>query len=96
VKRSYFSDGKVTESSLMTDGNDFTERKTLVGQIIADKAILFKKPNINMKSKSYLVKNDVVTLIGMSDDGGFYKVNYKTTSGKNIVSWIESDDFSLQ
>lgn len=96
VKRIYISDGKVTDSILMADGKNFSERKALIGQITVDKAILFKKPSIDMKSKSYLVENDVVTLVDMSDDGDFYKINYKAASGKKIVSWIRSDDFSIQ
>lgn len=34
-------------------------------------------------------------LIDMSDDGEYYKVEYKSLSGKTSFYWIRSDDFLL-
>lgn len=95
IKRSYFTNGKEIGSVLMSDGDNFTLRKNLTGKIIVDKSILYKSSNINGGSKGYLIKGDIVSLIDMSGDGGFYKVKYKAESGKVITDWIKSDDFSL-
>ncbi|MEA9390198.1 hypothetical protein SJI19_06485 [Acerihabitans sp. TG2] len=96
VKRTYFANGKITDSVLMTTGDDFSERNNLVGQVTVDKTRLFKTDSIDTRLKSYLIKGDVFTLIDMSNNGDFYKIRYKTASGKNIISWIKSDDFSFQ
>lgn len=96
VKRTYFNSGKVSGTSLLADGNNFSDRKPLIGKVDVDKANLYKQPDIEMQLKAYLIKGDSITLIDMSDDGAFYKVKYSISSGKNIFYWIKSDDFSLQ
>lgn len=79
----------------MSDGDNFILRKNLTGKIIVDKSTLYKSFNTNGGSKGYRIKGDVVSLIDMSGDGGFYKVKYKAESGKVITYWIKSEDFSL-
>ncbi|MEN4889913.1 hypothetical protein ABEI22_13160 [Erwinia billingiae] len=96
VKRVFYKSGKLSEGSLLTDGDDFTSRKELIGEVAVKRASLFKESDLKMKSKSYLVKGDVVTFSDMSNNGDFYKIKYKTNAGKILVSWMRSDDFNFR
>ncbi|WP_459175673.1 hypothetical protein [Ewingella americana] len=95
VKRTFFFNGKENDTVLLSDGNDFTERTPLKGQVSVGRATLFNDANINMKTKAYLIKGDAIELLDMSKDGGFYKIKYKSATGKELVYWINSEDFSL-
>lgn len=96
IKRTFFKNGNVNHSILLADGDDFLSRKELTGKIEIKKSFLYKGPRKKEKSKAYLIKGDIFSLIDMSDNGEFYKINYKSSSGKNIIYWIRTDDFSFQ
>ncbi|UNK63171.1 hypothetical protein [Buttiauxella ferragutiae] len=96
TKRTYFLDDKKTDTILLSGGDDFTKRKELIGQVTVNKAILFKSADLDSITKSYLIKGDNVTLTDMSKNGAFYKIKYKTGSGKFIEYWMKSEDFDLQ
>jgi hypothetical protein len=93
IKRTYFSNGEAKNTVLFTDGSDFSERKILTGQITVDKANLYNNSNVDMKTNSYLIRGDNITLTDMSGNGEFYKIEYRTSSGKKITSWVKSDTF---
>lgn len=95
VKRTFYSNRKENDTVLLSDGNDFTERTPLKGQVSVGRATLFNGANIKMKTKAYLIKGDTMELLNMSKDGSFYKIKYKSAAGKEAVYWINSEDFSL-
>ncbi len=92
----FFLDKKKNDTILLYDGNDFAERMPLKGQVSVDKATLFINPTINIKAKAYLIKGDSVELLDMSNDGNYYKVEYKTATDKDLVYWISSEDILIQ
>jgi hypothetical protein len=96
IKRTYFSNGDAKDTVLFTNGSDFSVRKVLTGQILVDKANLYKTPNFDMKTNFYLIRGNNITLTDMSKNGEFYKMEYRTSSGKKIISWIESDAFLFE
>ncbi|SCC23340.1 hypothetical protein [Gilliamella intestini] len=50
------------------------------------KSYLFNKPNVNEKTKMYLVKGDVVNLLKMNNE--FYYIEYITPKNKTIKKWL--------
>lgn len=95
VKRSIFKNGEVYKTALLSDGDDFSSRKNLSGKIEVVKSFLYSSPNEQGKIKAYLVKGDSFMLLDMSDNGEYYKIEYKSSSGKKYIYWIKSDDFSF-
>lgn len=96
VKRIYYKNGIVSHEVLMTGGHNHETRKPLYGIISVQKAPLYSNPDEEGKTKAYLVKNDEFALVNMSDDGSFYKINYKSSLGKEALYWIKSDDFEVK
>lgn len=95
VKRSLFKNGQLYKTQLLSDSVDFSSRKELSGKVNVVKAYLYAAPDDKSKLKAYLIEGDVFMLIDMSDDGEYYKVKYKSLSGKTSFYWIRSDDFLL-
>ncbi|MEK9537103.1 hypothetical protein [Pantoea agglomerans] len=96
VKRIHYKNGVKDYEELMTGGDDYKNRKPLNGGISVDKAFLYSAPDESKKTKAYLIKGDAFSLVDMSEDGSFYKINYKPASGKSKVYWVKSDDFDLK
>ncbi|WP_421241207.1 hypothetical protein [Aeromonas enteropelogenes] len=95
VKRTVLNNGKVNRTILVSDGSDFLSREPLVGFIEASKTYLYSGPRENLALKAYLIKGDEFILSDMSNDGMFYKINYKSSSGEKSY-WIKSESFSLK
>lgn len=95
VKRIYTNNGKNNRTILLSDGSDFLSREPLKGVIEESKVHLYSGPKESEALKAYLIRGDEFILSDMSDDGGFYKVIYKTPSGGKSY-WIKSDSFSLK
>ncbi len=95
VKRTYFTNGIESRKELLSSGDDFSSRKILSGIVSIQKAFLYSQPDNQKKNKFYLIKGDTFTLSDMSDNGGFYQINYESSTGKNMLYWIKSDDFNL-
>jgi len=95
TKRTFFFNEKETDTILLSDGDDFTKRLPLEGQVSVERADLFKNADIDMKTKACLIKGDHVELLDMSENGDFYKIKYKTSTGKIIIYWIQSEDLSV-
>lgn len=96
VKRTYFNNGDVTRKILLSKGDGYLSRKELEGYIVIPKASLYQKPDVRQKTKAYLIKGDSFFLIDMSNDGFFYEINYKSSSGNWAQYWIKSDDFEIK
>lgn len=96
IKRTYYTNGAISRVELMSEGDNYSIRKPLSGVVLVQKAILYSMPDEQKKLKAYLVKGDVFKLSDMSDDGFFYRINYVSSSGKEKVYWIKSDDFVLK
>lgn len=96
VKRIYYKNGIVERSELFSEGADYLARKPLGGVVSIQKTFLYSKPDEQKKTKAYLIKGDLFTLIDMSDDGSFYQISYKTSVGKSLSYWIKSEDFELK
>ncbi|WP_205245532.1 hypothetical protein [Erwinia amylovora] len=95
VKRTYFINGIEVRKELLSEGDDFSSRKILSGVISTKKAFLYSQPDDQKKTKAYLIEGDVFTLADMSDDGAFYQIVYKSSTGKDMFFWIKSDGFDL-
>ncbi|KAB8311653.1 hypothetical protein EH228_09690 [Erwinia endophytica] len=95
VKRIYFTNGIESRKELLSEGEKISSRKILNGVISIQKSFLYSQPDNKKKTKAYLIKGDTFTLTDMSDDGEFYQINYKPSTGKNVSRWIKSDDFDL-
>lgn len=54
--------------------------------ITSDKAALFNDPSKDARSKAYLVKGDIVTLLQFKDN--WLKIKYITHKGSSIEKWI--------
>ncbi|WP_267432428.1 hypothetical protein [Erwinia psidii] len=96
VKRIHYKNGIKESEELLSGGGGYKNRKPLNGKISGKKAFLYSKPDELGKLKAYLIKGDVFSLVDMSEDGSFYKINYKPASGKSKVYWVKSDDFDLK
>jgi hypothetical protein len=85
-------------SDLSMENNVFKDKENirLKGLISVDKAMLYNSMNYQDKMKAYLVRGDVIDLLGNSDDKKYYKISYLMRNGKNLVAWISSDDFSVK
>lgn len=95
VKRTYFISGVEVRKELLSEGDDFSSRKILSGVISTKKAFLYSEPDDQKKTKAYLIEGDAFTLADMSYDGDFYQVVYKSSTGKDMLYWIKSEDFDL-
>lgn len=58
-------------------------------QVTANRAYLYAEPFSKNKSKSYVIKGDVVELLNISDDLKFWRVRYTAKDGRIIERWIE-------
>lgn len=58
-------------------------------QVTANRAYLYAEPANEDKTKSYIIKGDVVELLKISDDLKFWRVRYTAIDGKIIERWIE-------
>ena len=54
--------------------------------ITSDKAVLFNGPSKDARSKAYLIKGDIVTLLQFKDN--WLKIKYITRKGSSIEKWI--------
>ncbi len=95
VKRVYYKDGKQSSQELMSEGEDYSKRKSLNGVVLTQRASLYSQPNEQGMLKAYLIKGDRFKLSDMSGDGSFYQIEYTASSGKKMSYWIKSDDFEL-
>lgn len=96
VTRTVFNpDNSIRDTWLVTDVKNYWERKVIIGHVIYNKAWLYNTPNVQDKTKMYLVKNDVVVLKKeqISEDGvrWFYFIEYQTKNNRKITKWIETD-----
>jgi hypothetical protein len=96
VKRTHYKNGVKESEELLSGGHDYKDRKPLNGKVSVQKAYLYSKPDELSKLKAYLIKGDAFSLVDMSEDGSFYRVNYKPNNGKNKLYWVKSDDFDLE
>ncbi|EDT03235.1 hypothetical protein BamIOP4010DRAFT_3233 [Burkholderia ambifaria IOP40-10] len=58
-------------------------------QVTANRAHLYAEPVSKNRSKSYIIKGDVVELLNISDDLKFWRVRYTAKDGRIIERWIE-------
>lgn len=59
----------------------------------SDKARLFQSPNLDSRTRMYLVKGDHVGILDDSQlNTGWCKVRYLPKSGKSIEAWMQSSD----
>lgn len=92
----YDKNGEIVKEFLSanTDGRLLWEREELSARVMVAKAWLYNTPDMNDKSKMYLVKNDAVVLKKMDsidDKRWFYLVDYTTKNNRTITKWIEQD-----
>ena len=67
--------------------------ETSFAVVSSDKARLFQSPNLDSRSKMYLVKGDQVEIIDDSKlNTGWCRVRYVPKSGKVIEAWMQSSD----
>lgn len=95
VKRTYFTNGIESRKELLSGGESSSSRKILNGVVSVRKAFLYSQPDNQRKTEAYLIKGDTFTLVDMSDGGEFYQINYKSSTGKEMLYWISTDDFDL-
>lgn len=59
----------------------------------SDKARLFQSPNIDSRTRMYLIKGDHVEILDDTQlNSGWCKVRYLSKSGKAIEAWMQSSD----
>lgn len=57
--------------------------------VTVDRAYLYTEPVGEKKSKSYIIKGDVVELLSISDNLKFWKIRYNAKDGRDMERWIE-------
>lgn len=78
-------------STLSKDNNDSPESGY---KITSDKAYFYGEPRDSARSKSYIVKDEIVTLLRPSDDGKFWEIKYTNSRGNILDRWIQCSDIS--
>ena len=75
------------------DPKSSTAPPTPFAVVSSDKARLFQSPNLDSRSKMYLVKGDQVEIIDDSKlNTGWCRVRYVPKLGKVIEAWMQSSD----
>ncbi len=91
VSRVFHKDGS---KLLVSDAENFMERKLLTSEVTVERAPLYSRPEEKARTKMYLIKNDKVTLLDYSaPDSGecWYLTRYKTATEKNIEKWLKCE-----
>lgn len=58
-------------------------------QVTANRAYLYAEPTSKGKTKSYIIKGDMVELLKIADNLKFWRVRYTAKDGRIIERWIE-------
>lgn len=95
VKRIYFNSDGTYEKLLLSDGDNLSLRKKLIGKVTIEKAKLYNNANDNSISNAYLIKGDIFFLVDISDDGEFIQIKYKTSTGRYIIKWMKKNEILI-
>ncbi len=52
------------------------------------KTYLYRRPNINGKTKMYIIKGDKVKILCSSKNGQWYFIRYKKKNGGHLDMWV--------
>ncbi|WP_201699684.1 hypothetical protein [Paraburkholderia hiiakae] len=96
VTRSAYKNGRLYEKLLVTNQNNYTQRRPVTSSVRADRAWLYSEPSNTSRTKMYLVKGDRVQLLEFNDvDGFWYFVKYISKSDGALMKWVKCENISI-